>query len=103
MIQLGNFGDMLRIMGITSFLGGGSQFVLTYFWIILLLPAALIWPNTQQIMDKFEPSFNKVIDNHATTLLVCRYSPAWVIILAFVLTSGILALSQISEFLYFQF
>ncbi len=112
MARLGSLGEIFHTLGIASSLGGGSNFVMTYVWVILLLLVAIVWPNTQQIMDKFEPSFNKLSDNPATTLLnnnifmnkvKFSFSYRWAIVMAFILTAGILALSQVSEFLYFRF
>lgn len=111
-VRLGSLSELLQTLGIEFTLGGGKDFVLTYVWIIFLLPIALIWPNTQQIMDKFEPAFNKIVDNPTTTLLsnntlMCKikfkFSYGWAVAMSIILTFGILALSQVSEFLYFQF
>ncbi|VAV92403.1 Probable poly(beta-D-mannuronate) O-acetylase [hydrothermal vent metagenome] len=111
-VQLGGLTDLLNTIGIKFTLGGGKNFVMTYLWIIFLLPVALIWPNTQQIMDKFEPSFNKIIDNPSTTFMSNNslmrrinfsFSYGWAFAMSIILTMGILALSQVSEFLYFQF
>jgi len=111
-VQLGALAQLLSSVGMNVSLGGGKDFAMTYIWIIFLLPVALLWPNTQQIMDKFEPSYNKITDNPATTLLgdslfmhniKFTFSYGWIFSMSVLLTLGILALSQVSEFLYFQF
>ncbi|MCF6195945.1 MAG: MBOAT family protein [Emcibacter sp.] len=111
-VHLGGLRGLLNTIGINFTLGGGKDFVLTYVWIMFLLPVALVFPNTQQIMDRFEPAFNKVVDNPVTVLLYnnilmrCikfKFSYGWAIAMSIILTFGILALSQVSEFLYFQF
>jgi len=111
-IQLASLGENLTALGLNVTLGGGKEFVMTSVWILLLLPTALLWPNTQQIMDKFEPALIKIIDNPLKTLMSenilmrkvkFTYSTGWAVAMSFILTIGILAISQISEFLYFQF
>ena len=111
-IRLGGLSSVLNDFGITASLGGGRVFVNTYLWIILLFPFVVFWPNTQQIMENFKPSFDNMKDNLLTSLspnnLAMRkfrfkYSLNWALLTTFISTVGILALSQISEFLYFQF
>jgi hypothetical protein len=57
-VRLGSFQEILSNMGVDFYLGGGAQFVLSYFWVISLLVVALCAPNTQQIMVNFAPAFN---------------------------------------------
>lgn len=111
-VQLGPIRDTLNAIGITFTLGGGKDFVVTYIWIIFLLFIALVWPNTQQIMDKFEPDFNKMTDNPITTFFSNNFlmrrvkfklSFGWAFAMSICVTLGILSLSQVSEFLYFRF
>ncbi|PHZ86218.1 MBOAT family O-acyltransferase [Paremcibacter congregatus] len=109
---LGGFSSYIQIAGFELVHGGGAKFVFTYLWILALLPIALIMPNTQQIMSRFSPSFNDIEDNDKTTLLPqnpayrrfkFQFNVRWAITLALTLTFGMLALAQVSEFLYFQF
>ncbi|MFC7049585.1 MBOAT family O-acyltransferase [Emcibacter nanhaiensis] len=111
-VHLGPLQQLLSGLGIDFTLGGGSSFVWTWTWIIVLLPAALLLPNTQQIMDRFGPAYNRVTDQVAYTLASdsllmrrIRFRPSlgWAAICALMTVTGLLALSQISEFLYFQF
>lgn len=111
-VLLGDSGKILNEAGIEFSHGGGKVFVMTYIWIFCLLAIALIWPNTQQVMDKFNPSLNKIKDNPITTLLSdnilmrkvkFKFSYIWALNMSIIITLGVLALSQISEFLYFQF
>ncbi|WP_321392730.1 MBOAT family protein [Emcibacter sp.] len=111
-VHLGPLKDMLSSLGINFSLGGGSDFVWTWVWILILLPAALLLPNTQQIMEKFEPAYNSLKDEVNYTLLSdsplmrrIKFRPTvgWAAVCAFMTVTGLLALSQISEFLYFQF
>lgn len=111
-IHLAGFADILSTWGIGFTLGGGSQFVWTYLWIIFLTPVVLFFPNTQQFMDKFEPAYNKISDQKEVSIfsqsiimknLRFKYTYSWAIFSAALFTFGIFALSHISEFLYFQF
>lgn len=111
-LHLGALGGALQNMGVEISMESGSQFVFTYLWIAFLLPVALIFPNTQQWMAAFQPAFNEIHDQPSTTVfhnnIVMRLfrfnmSRLWALGCAGLSTLGILALSQISEFLYFQF
>ena len=74
-------------------------------WLVILLMIALFFPNTQQIMVKTKPA----LDGHAKYIdlsgasIQWRPTRAWAIGIALVAISCLLAMGQISEFLYFQF
>jgi len=110
MARLGGMEPWLRAWGVGSYLGGGSQFVMTYLWILFLMPVVLFFPNTQQLMSRYEPALNPYrhpqADRHAvTTTLPLKWSPvrSWALVTALFGTLGVLALTSVSEFLYFQF
>jgi hypothetical protein len=102
--------DLLRRFGIGSAIGGGSQFVWTYVWITALLGAALLAPNTHQLMTRFEPAHDRFADDPAQAIeplgaawLAWRPGAASAVPVAIASILGFLALSSVSEFLYFQF
>jgi hypothetical protein len=111
------FGDHWAIaesLGVETFLGGGSAFVATYVWLLVLLPAALWMPNTQEIFRDFEPALAyrpaEVPDSSqlrasrsARRLIVWRPTRRWAAATAAITCLGLLSLSRVSEFLYFQF
>lgn len=112
MARLGGTGEWLHSLGIGTYLGGGSQFILTYAWVIPLLLVALLLPNTQQIMARFEPALaaypadpNTEIQGLSGTNSRLTWQPTtgWSLVLGALSALGILALSSVSEFLYFQF
>ena len=109
MARLGGTGEWLQGMGVGSYLGGGSDFVFTYLWVVPLLLIAILLPNTQEIMSRFEPALNPYPTDRNTQVggftwrLSWRPSPAWSLAMGLIATLGILALSSVSEFLYFQF
>lgn len=112
MVHIGILGGGLRSLGIHAYLGGGSNFVLMYAWIILLLMIALLMPNTQEIMIRHEPTLDTYTSKPRDVILLSEtfrkymtwsYSGRWAFLTATVSAAGLLSLSQVSEFLYFQF
>ncbi len=112
LLRLGEIGDWLASIGIHPRLGGGSEFTLTYLWVISLLTIALFAPNTQQIMANFEPALTPYPSNgryqinpidKLESLASWRPSARWAVITGVIAALGVLALSSVSEFLYFQF
>ncbi|MCW8881318.1 MAG: MBOAT family protein [Sedimenticola sp.] len=108
--RLGSFGVLLQEIGIGTYLGGGSVFVLTYIWVFLLMFVALFLPNTQQLLAQYHPAL--VLYNHGESNkysinvgipLSWKPTTSWAIIIALLGTFGVLALTSVSEFLYFQF
>jgi len=112
MTRLGSLQEIMTNIGIKAHLGGGSDFVFTWVWIALLLPMTLLLPNTQDLFSKHKGSLSQ-----KTYELTNAYWPyfsignkiqwkenvVWATIISFALITGIMTLSQVSEFLYFQF
>jgi len=99
--------DILKSMGISVGLGSGSVFVSNYLWILAAGISALFLPNVAQIFHHYkavlyehEGSF-KAYREHAT--INWRLSVPWASATALLGLLGILTLTQVSEFLYFQF
>ena len=111
-VRLGPLSDWLAGMGVTSYLGHGRQFVFTYLWVLCLLPVALFMPNTQQVMRRYRPALLRHVSPPGAALtfgeralrwLAWRPTGSWVVVIAVVAALGLLALTSVSEFLYFQF
>jgi D-alanyl-lipoteichoic acid acyltransferase DltB (MBOAT superfamily) len=110
--RLGSAWPILVEFGFTSYLGGGSQFIFTWLWVVFLLVVVLAMPNTQQIMHRQEPGIHP---HHAEArnelrilhvfhpILTWRPTLVWAVATGLVAALGVLAMSRISEFLYFQF
>ena len=100
--RLGWLWDILAGLGITTSGGGGAAFIGTWLWIIALFTVARVAPNTQEIMSRVGPALNFGSDETHPRL---SWSPSahWAIGIGCLAGLGILALSQVSEFLYFQF
>ncbi len=111
-VRLGPVWDLLASLGFRTYLTGGADFIFTWLWIGCLLPIALIWPNTQQIMRNFEPALNEHVCTGQDEVRLAgkrmdsiQWRPAlsWGILTGVIAGLGVLALTRISEFLYFQF
>ena len=103
---------VLASFGFNTYLGGGSQFVFTWLWIAALLPIALIMPNTQQIMRYSQPGLHLhrgrdedelQPGKQLTDKLAWHESISWAIGIGLLASIAVLAMTRISEFLYFQF
>lgn len=70
----------------------------------LLIAMSIVWlaPNTQQIMQNFRPALDTPI-RMTVTRLVWKPSYKWALIHAFAAMIGLMSLSELSEFIYFQF
>jgi alginate O-acetyltransferase complex protein AlgI len=93
---------VLEHLGVGFALGGGARFVSQYLWIAVLLPLVMVAPNTQEILGRFEPALNLRTDQ-TSTRLAWRPTPLWGAIVATVTACGLLSLTRVSEFLYYQF
>ena len=110
--RLGDAWPWLSGLGVTTYLGGGSQFILTWLWVLTLMAIVLAMPNTQQIMHRVEPGIqphhaearNEIRVLHGLqSLLRWRPSLVWALVMGGIAAFGVLAMSGVSEFLYFQF
>lgn len=110
-MRLGSLGDALRAIGFTTYLGGGRIFAGTYLWIFALFIVALFMPNTQEFMRKFKPALQVYESSNSKGIqlgywaaaIIWRPSKIWAAGISIICAFGILALTNISEFLYFQF
>lgn len=110
-VRLGGAWQALQPLGFTTYLGGGSAFVQTWLWIAALLPVVLLAPNTQQILQAADPALNRhecrpqdELPTPATLArLRWRIDGRWAMVTGAVLAVAVLAMTRISEFLYFQF
>jgi D-alanyl-lipoteichoic acid acyltransferase DltB (MBOAT superfamily) len=99
--KLGAAGAWLAGHGVvfqnTSTFGGGMQMN----WLVIC--ALIIWlaPNTQQLMRAYTPALG-VVDDHGKGLCF-RLNARWLAGAAALAVFGILSLTALSEFIYFQF
>ncbi|MBU2676969.1 MAG: MBOAT family protein [Gammaproteobacteria bacterium] len=106
--RLGGLADVATMLGIGVGLGSGTSFVGNWLWVLVAGIAAVSLPNVAQLFHSVEPviyedkkSFVRYLDLPGQ--IVWRQSPSWAVISAVLLVLGVLTLTQVSEFLYFQF
>lgn len=110
--RLGSLWPALESLGVQTYLGGGTHFILNWLWVLALLPIVVVMPNTQEIMRNFFPGMHlhhAKPENEVHPLpaiknqLIWRPSAPWAVIAGVLAGLGVLAMTSISEFLYFQF
>jgi alginate O-acetyltransferase complex protein AlgI len=106
--KLGGLKATLEQCGMDFYMGGGSRFIDTWSWVIAGAVVAFLFPNTQQIMDRFAPALDyrpgvDACDSAAGRRLVWRPARRWALWIAVLSLFSLLSLSRPAEFLYFQF
>jgi alginate O-acetyltransferase complex protein AlgI len=101
--RLGSFANTLSAAGVTFVPGGGRDLVMTYLWLLALLPVVFLAPNTQEIMQRVQPALGAPQAGDDSAKLAWRPSQVWGLVMSLVLALGLLSLTRPSEFLYFQF
>ena len=92
-------------------LGGGRKFVEMYAGILGLSIIAFWAPNTQEIMREHSPalsgdgmeSASDRLRSGVAKRVVWQPNARWAVVIAFISIASVLALTRVSEFLYFQF
>lgn len=101
--QLGPALPLLEKCGVALTLGGGWTFVQTFGWILVLLPLTFLAPNTQQLLALYGPALDFRRTEATNAHLLWHPTGRWVAVLALVTTAGLLSISRVSAFLYYQF
>lgn len=98
----GAFGQWLSVHGINFVATNALIKASGIKWIFI--STLIVWfaPNTQQIMANFNPALN-FSENSATKRLLWRPTQAWLIPCVLCAVVAILSISELSEFIYFQF
>jgi D-alanyl-lipoteichoic acid acyltransferase DltB (MBOAT superfamily) len=99
---LGSLRPVLESLGVDFALGGGSAFVFGWLWIVGLAGVAFFAPNSQEIVGRWRAALDAEAVQ-APGLFAWGPTPRWAVAMGVVAAVGTLALSQVSEFLYFQF
>jgi D-alanyl-lipoteichoic acid acyltransferase DltB (MBOAT superfamily) len=94
---------LLRVIGVQFGAGSGSQFIWSWAWILALGCIALALPNTQQLLGRFDPVLDMRQLARPPRWLVWTPSPAWAVATGTVAFLGIMSITRVSEFLYWQF
>lgn len=112
---LGALAPLANRLGIEFSLAGGTNFVLTYLWIMPLFAIAVFLPNTQEFVGhlgdesvpahsvEYSEQFRVPLKPGARRAPAWRPSRFWAYATGMLLACGLMTLSRVSEFLYFQF
>jgi len=106
--RLGEFGDLLSQIGIGANYASGSQLLGNIIWIFLAGSITFFTPNVAQLFNRANPVLYETdrafgSQRSAGKLLQWSNSNSWATASGLLFLFGILTLTQISEFLYFQF
>jgi hypothetical protein len=101
-VRLGGLRPLLESYGIDFALGGGSAFVFGWLWIVVLAGIAFLAPNSQEMIGRWRAALDAE-PLRAPRLLAWQPTAGWAVTTGVVAAAGTLALSQVSEVLYFQF
>jgi hypothetical protein len=87
--------------------GSGAEFTATVMWIVALLGIALAFPNSLQIMSRYEPAIGvkcrpEVLGRWAW-ILDWRPTLPWAFLMSALAVTSVIKLGGKSEFLYWQF
>jgi hypothetical protein len=97
----------LPVAHITPVVMSSKDFLVTLLWVLGLLAVALLLPNTQQVMARFEPVLG-IKDRPANTGLPwtrVQWAPTagWAVVVALLGAFAVMRVGGPSEFLYWQF
>ena len=104
--------NSLNGMGVTLKEIGVEFYSLPYFFgtneiYFLLLLSVVVWffPNTQQLLTKYEPALDVYKDHMHSYSLPIYWKPTriWAIIISFIAAYAVIKVNSVSEFLYYQF
>ncbi len=105
--SLGALKPLLERGGVTFIFPNldATSLVSTYLWIGMLLPLVFLFPNTQQwtAYREFEAKLPAKVEYSFWKPILWKPSQPWAVAVAMITTLGMLNLSKVSEFLYFQF
>jgi len=104
--HLGGLRAVLEDAGVDFYLGGGTRFVQTFAWVTVAGFLAFLFPNTQQIMRRFEPALDyRPRADSEPSVIKLDWTPGarWAGALGICFLFSLLSLTRPAEFLYFQF
>ena len=105
-IALSDFRAAFQAAGVSFTYGGGTEFTSSWLWCLGALALVLALPNTQQILERAKAASEPgavAIAWWRLRSLTWRPTTPWAIVTAALSLAGILALAEVTEFLYFQF
>jgi alginate O-acetyltransferase complex protein AlgI len=103
--HLGPLASWMHNVGIKSYDQSGRDFIMMIIWITVLTVIALTFPNSLQVLVRYEPALGVKARPAQLFGRVIEWSPsvAWAIVVAAISAIGVLFIGGPSEFLYWQF
>jgi alginate O-acetyltransferase complex protein AlgI len=113
----GPLGSWIEALGITVDFSSGSNFLLTYVWIIVLFVYCVVLPNSLDLFIGYEPALGFTAPQGAKAGLSPRPAGSgssartltwqpnwrWAMQIAAISTVALMSVTRVSEFLYWQF
>ena len=103
---------VLDSVGVRFIDTSGTTLLMTYGWVVALLAIAFLFPNSQQILGRFDP----VLEASARpagggvrgpagrrSWWEWRPSPLWAFAIGCIAFVAMISITRVSEFLYWQF
>jgi alginate O-acetyltransferase complex protein AlgI len=111
---LGGLGASLQALGVTESSQGGTVFIFTWGWIVLLGLIAFLAPNSSDVTRHYKPVLTTpdITKEHASgpgklaarlESIAWRPTLGWALFAGGLFVLGLFALPEVSAFLYFQF
>ena len=103
--RLGPLQALLAQAGVGTYLGGASLFVETWLWVAGAGALVLLFPNTQEIVRRFDPAldFDGAGVHRSALAWTWRPSRGYALLAGVLATACLLSLNRPTDFLYFQF
>jgi hypothetical protein len=105
---------VLGALGIGFADGSGTVLVMTYLWVLGLLAIAFLLPNSQELLAGSQPVLEVLGGGAAAAAggdvpsakrwrLRWHLSPLWAVAVGCIAFLGVISITRVSEFLYWQF
>jgi alginate O-acetyltransferase complex protein AlgI len=103
--HFGPFASWMHRIGINSYEQSGKDFIMMIIWVATLTFIALTFPNTLQILARYEPALGVKPGRAQLRGRIIEWNPsvAWAVVVAAISAIGVLFIGGPSEFLYWQF
>ena len=105
--ELGVFGSYLKSVGVPFRVLSAREILDpdAVIWIAVLLCITFFLPNSQQIMGKFQPVLNAYLGDKREVPAWLQWNPSWkwAVWGSCVAFFGVISITKVSPFLYFQF
>ena len=101
--QLPSSGSFFQAIGVTTTSAEGGKAMQVWIWILALLLLIFLAPNTQEIMAGFNPVLEATTPPSTRQRLFWQPNLKWAIAGGAIAFLGVVSITRVSEFLYWQF